>query len=120
MSTRQAITLHGMRFHTLIGVLPHEASVPQPVEIDLTVWRAELATGFAIDYRGLYDVASRALGPGHGPYLEDVADRVAAGALALGGVSGVRVAVRKPHVALPGPLAYAEVVVERSLDRAGE
>jgi hypothetical protein len=33
------------------------------------------------------------------------------------GVGGVRVAVRKPHVALPGPLAYAEVVVERD---AGE
>jgi dihydroneopterin aldolase len=109
-----------MRFHTLIGVLPHEASVPQPVEIDLTVWRADRATGFAVDYRGLYDIASRALAPGHGPYLEDVADRVAAGALALGGVAGVRVAVRKPHVALPGPLAYAEVVVERSADRACE
>jgi hypothetical protein len=27
-----------------------------------------------------------------------------------------RVAVRKPHVALPGPLAYAEVVVERRAD----
>jgi hypothetical protein len=29
-------------------------------------------------------------------------------------VDGVRVAVRKPHVALPGPLGYAEVVVERT------
>jgi hypothetical protein len=32
--------------------------------------------------------------------------------LALDAVSFVRVAVRKPHVALAGPLAYAEVVVE--------
>ena len=113
VSTRQAITLHGMRFHTLIGVLPHEAELPQPVEIDLTVWRGGAAGGFAVDYRGLYQIAADALRPGHGPYLEDVADTVAAKALSVPGVDGVRVAVRKPHVALPGPLAYAEVVLER-------
>jgi 7,8-dihydroneopterin aldolase/epimerase/oxygenase len=113
VSTRQAITLHGMQFHTLIGVLPHEAEVPQPVEIDLTVWRGGADGGFAVDYRGLYQIVVDAVGPGHGPYLEDVADRLAARALAVPGVSSVRVAVRKPHVALPGPLAYAEVVLER-------
>jgi dihydroneopterin aldolase len=107
-----------MRFHTRIGILPHEAEVPQPVEIDLTVWRGiNAASGFAVDYRGLYQIAVDALALGHGPYLEDVADRVATGALTVPGVGGVRVAVRKPHVALPGPLAYAEVVVERD---AGE
>ena len=94
------------------------AEVPQPVEIDLTVWRGiDGASGFAVDYRGLYQIAVDALALGHGPYLEDVADRVATGALTVPGVGGVRVAVRKPHVALPGPLAYAEVVVERD---AGE
>jgi dihydroneopterin aldolase len=114
VSTRQAITLRGMQFHVLIGVLPHEADVPQPVEIDLTVWRG--GPGFAVDYRGLYQIALEALGPGHGPYLEDVADTVASKALMVPGVNGVRVAVRKPHVALPGPLAYAEVVLERDAD----
>jgi dihydroneopterin aldolase len=103
-----------MRFHTLIGVLPHEADVPQPVEIDLTVWRA--GAHFAVDYRDLYRIAADALGPGHRSYLEDVATRVADDAMAISGVSGVRVAVRKPHVALAGPLAYAEVVVERDAD----
>jgi dihydroneopterin aldolase len=117
VSTRQAITLNGMRFHTLIGVLPHEVEVPQPVEIDLTVWRGAAESGFAVDYRGLYQIAVDAVAPGHGPYLEDVADRAAALALSIPGVHGVRVAVRKPHVALPGPLGYAEVVVERD---AGE
>lgn len=106
-----------MRFHTFIGVLPHEAEIPQPVEIDLTVWRggadAAAIHGFAVDYRGLYQIALDALGPGHGPYLEDVADTVATKALTVPGVHGVRVAVRKPHVALPGPLGYAEVVLER-------
>ena len=99
-----------MRFHTLIGILPHEAEVPQPVEIDLTVWRDRMT---AVDYRGLYQIALDAVAPGHGPYLEDVADVVAAHALGVAGVDRVRVAVRKPHVALPGPLQYAEVVLER-------
>jgi dihydroneopterin aldolase len=31
-------------------------------------------------------------------------------------VRHARVAVRKPHVALPGPLAYAEVVVKQGRD----
>jgi dihydroneopterin aldolase len=106
-----------MRFHTLIGILPHEAEVPQPVEIDLTVWRHGATGGFAVDYRGLYQIAVDAIAPGHGPYLEDVADSIATHALAVPGIRGVRVAVRKPQVALPGPLAYAEVVVERD---AGE
>ena len=29
------ITLHAMRFHGLVGILPHERSTPQPIEIDL-------------------------------------------------------------------------------------
>ena len=102
-----------MRFHTLIGILPHEQSVPQPVEIDLTIWRDRTGSAEPVDYRQLYEIAAGGLAPGHGPYLEDVADHVAQTALGLSGVDGVRVAVRKPHVALPGPLAYAEVVVER-------
>ena len=46
-------------------------------------------------------------------YLEDVAAAVAARTLALRGVARVRVAVRKPHVMLAGPLAHAEIVLER-------
>ena len=103
-----------MRFHALIGILPHEAEFPQPVEIDLTVWRDRKGATEMIDYRSLYEIAATSLAPGHGPYLEDVADNVAAAALAIHGVEGVRVAVRKPHVALAGPLEYAEVVVERT------
>jgi 7,8-dihydroneopterin aldolase/epimerase/oxygenase len=112
---RQTVSLAGMRFHTLIGVLPHERDFPQPVEIDLSVWReGERAAEPPVDYRRLYEIAAAALAPGHGPFLEDVADQVAGKALTLPGVGGVRVAVRKPHVALPGPLSYAEVVVERT------
>ncbi len=106
-----------MRFHAVIGILPHEIELPQPVEIDLTVWRDANGSAEPIDYRLMYDAVHAGIGgPGRGPYLEDVAERVAGLALDLSGVEGVRVAVRKPHVPLPGPLDYAEVVVERHGD----
>ena len=49
-------------------------------------------------------------------YLEAVATAVAEGALALPHVRHARVAVRKPHVMLDGPLSFAEIVVERTRD----
>jgi dihydroneopterin aldolase len=105
------ITLRAMRFHGLVGILPHERDIPQPIEIDLTV---TVAPGEGvIDYRELYALAANAV-VGQTSFLEGLADRVAKSALGLSPrIRTARVAVRKPHVALPGPLAYAEVVVER-------
>src|SRR6185503_18694598 len=101
------ITLRGMRFHALIGILPHERTVRQPLEIDLHV---EVSEGDGVvDYRALYDIAATVADGGPMDYLEDIADRIATGALGQSGrVRAARVAVRKPHVALPGPLDYAE------------
>ncbi len=112
------VTLKGMRFHTHIGVLPHEAEIAQSIEVDVNVWVSGKTGGSAgvVDYRELYDIAAEVLGEGHIKYLEDVGQRICDGALRLGGVSRVNVIVRKPHVALGGPLDYAEVEVERSQD----
>jgi dihydroneopterin aldolase len=106
------ITLRAMRFHALVGILPHERGTPQPIEVDLTV---DVSDGDdVVDYRALYDAAAAVFRAGHVDFLEEVADRVARGALAHNRrVRSARVAVRKPHVALGGPLAYAEVAVER-------
>jgi dihydroneopterin aldolase len=109
-----------MRFHTLVGVLPHEGEFPQPLEMDVTVWLLDGTAAGAtasLDYRALYLAMADAVD--HAPigYLEDLVDRAADAALALAPVTRVRVAARKPHVALPGPLAYAEVAIER--DRHG-
>jgi 7,8-dihydroneopterin aldolase/epimerase/oxygenase len=114
--TRQSITLQGMRFHTLVGVLPHEQELPQPLEMDVTVWLSDrLPSGSAgsLDYRELYLAMADAVARSPIGYLEDLVDRAAQAALALSAVARVRVAARKPHVALPGPLAYAEVAIER-------
>lgn len=119
MAPSESVSLRGLRFHVLVGILPHEQEHPQPLEIDVTVWHAlgsddgpGEAEDDVIDYRDLYDaVAARVTG---GPlrFLEDVARTLVGDLLARPHVRRARVAVRKPHVPLPGPLAFAEVVVD--------
>ena len=109
------IALAGMRFHVLVGVLPHERTIPQPLEVDLRV-RLSAGAKAVLDYRDLYAVASETVQSGAHEYLETIAETVLSRALGLSGVTWARVAVRKPHVALGGPLAYAEVVVEATND----
>ena len=46
--------------------------------------------------------------------LEALSERTASAILALDGVERVRVAARKPHAPIPGPLDYVEVVVDRT------
>lgn len=106
------ITLRAMRFHALIGILEHERTVPQPLEVDLTV-RCSTGAG-VVDYRRLYEIVERIVSEGPTDYLETIAERVARSVLEDDRVRSTRVAVRKPHVALPGPLAYAEVVIRQS------
>ena len=109
------ITLRAMRFHALVGILPHERTTPQPIEIDLSV---RVADGEGVvDYRALQEIAGAIMSSGHIDFLEEIGGRVAEGALAHSPrVRWARVAVRKPHVALAGPLEYVEVAVERSAD----
>jgi dihydroneopterin aldolase len=52
----------------------------------------------------------------HIAYLEEAAERVAAAALRIQGVRSATVAIRKPHVPLPGPVEYAEVSITRERD----
>jgi dihydroneopterin aldolase len=101
-----------MRFHVRIGILSHERVHPQPLEIDVAVTRPDDAP--LLDYRVLYEMTAKVVAAEPLDYLEEVASTVADGALALPGVRHVRVAVRKPHVMLDGPLAYAEIAVERT------
>ncbi|MBI4421265.1 MAG: dihydroneopterin aldolase [Gemmatimonadetes bacterium] len=113
------ISLKGMRFHTRVGLLPHEQQIPQPLELDLTVWASLKRAGQTdsprglLDYRDLYALVSETVGTSHHRLLEALCEKIAAGALALEGVERVRVAARKPHVPISGPLEYVEVVLER-------
>jgi dihydroneopterin aldolase len=113
-TSRVAITLAGMRFHVRVGVLPHERELAQPLEVDLTV-RVAPGSAEVLDYRTLYALTREVIDREGKPldYLEAIGGEVAARCLALPAVASVRVAVRKPHVLLGGPLAHAEVVVEQ-------
>lgn len=115
----ESVSLRGMRFHVLVGILPHEQVHPQPIEVDVTVWRAPRTedegaadSDDVVDYRDLYDVVAARVSGAPLRFLEDVARTLVGDLLARPYVRRARVAVRKPHVPLPGPLAYAEVVVD--------
>jgi dihydroneopterin aldolase len=117
------ITLKGMRFHTLVGLLPHEQQLPQPIELDLTIWLSLKQVGKTdsprglLDYRDLHALVAEVVGGSHHRLLEALCEKVAARALSLEQVRRVRVAARKPHAPIPGPLDYVEVVVERGRER---
>jgi dihydroneopterin aldolase len=114
-SDRLEITLAGMRFHARVGILDHERSLPQPLEVDVTLRRANGSTD-VLDYREVYRRTRDRFERQPLDYLEGIAGDIAEALLALAGVASVRVAVRKPHVMLEGPLEYAEIVVERQRD----
>ena len=111
------VTLKAMRFHARIGVLPHEAEIAQSIEVDASLWVTRtdgaLSAKDIVDYRRVYDRVAEVVTNGHIRFLEEVGERIADRALQLPLVTRVRIAVRKPNVALPGPLAYAEVSLER-------
>jgi 7,8-dihydroneopterin aldolase/epimerase/oxygenase len=111
------VTLKAMRFHARIGVLPHEAEIAQSIEVDASLWvrrgDGQLSARDIVDYRHVYDMVADVVTKGHISFLEEVGELIAERALELPLVSKVRIAVRKPNVALPGPLAYAEVALER-------
>lgn len=107
------VALMGMRFHTCVGILPHERELPQPLEVDLIV-RHTLKGAEVLDYRALYDATRAAIDTGPLTYLEHIAESLASAVLDIIGVAWCRVTVRKPHVALGGPLAHASVSVERT------
>ena len=103
----------GMRFHVCVGVLPHEREIAQPLEVDVVVRHAAKEEG-VLDYRDLYEATRATIAGDALTYLEPLAEALARHVLALDGVLWCRIAVRKPHVALGGPLQHAQVAVERS------
>ncbi len=113
--TRTEVALAGMRFHVRVGILPHERALPQPLEVDLRVGRRD-GHAAVLDYRSLYALVHDIVAADPHDYLETVGERIMKRVLAIDGVAWARIAVRKPHVALAGPLAYAEVTLEGAND----
>jgi 7,8-dihydroneopterin aldolase/epimerase/oxygenase len=114
------ICLKGMRFHTLVGLLPHESEVAQPLELDLTVWLSLSRVGLTdspsnlLDYRNLYEIVADTVGNSPHRLLEGLCEKIAARVMELESIAAVEVAARKPHVPIPGPLDHVEVVIRRT------
>lgn len=117
-----SIRLLGLGFHSILGDLPHEREVPQPIEVDVEISidarpaAAADSVAAGLDYRAVYAAVeeSVAADPERAPRLvETLCERIAAAVLALDGVDAVRVRVRKPWAALPGPARTVEVEVTR-------
>lgn len=117
--TTDRIVLRGMRFHTRVGLLPHEEQLPQPLELDLTVWRSLRAVGESdsprglLDYRDLYALVADTVGTSHHRLLEALCEKIAQAVLNGTDAARVRVAARKPHAPIDGPLDCVEVLIER-------
>jgi len=113
MASSLEISLRNMLFHVRVGILPHERELSQPLEVDLTVWATAPAVGaIGIDYRDLHAMTVGVLASEPLLLIETIAQELVTGALGIEQVIGARAAVRKPHVALPGLLSHAEVVIE--------
>jgi dihydroneopterin aldolase len=124
------LSLLGMRFEALHGVLASEKVDPQPFEVDLVlhvdlddVARTD-ALEDTVDYRGMHElVDSIVMGPSFN-LIEGLAGAIARAVLAgtdprLGGAVEVR--VRKPEAPLPGELDTVEAaLLRRRPDATGE
>ncbi len=113
------IQLHEMAFYAYHGVNLEEQAQGQVFVVDVAV-EADLhraghtdEIGDSLDYRDLYARVRQVVTGERYRLLEAVAEAVAHRLLEVERIQGVTVRVRKPHVKLGGPLAYAAVEVVR-------
>ncbi|HEX4906178.1 MAG TPA: dihydroneopterin aldolase [Acidimicrobiales bacterium] len=115
------IELRGLRVDVICGVLPHERTTPQPLEIDVDL-TADLSTAGAsddladtIDYGAVTAEVERVATTLQPQLLEHLAASIADAVVALDGrIEGVEVAVRKLEPPVPERLATSGVRITRS------
>jgi 7,8-dihydroneopterin aldolase/epimerase/oxygenase len=113
------IVLREMAFYAYHGLNPEEQAAGQIFVVDVAV-EANLhraghtdEIGDSLDYRDLYARVGEVMTGERFRLLEAAAEAVAHRLLEIEGVLAVTVQVKKPHVKLGGPLAYAAVEVTR-------
>ena len=115
------IELRGLRFDAICGVLPHERTTPQPLELDIDI---EVDLGDAgqsdaladtVDYGVLCDVVETVIDEGHVQLLERLAQLIADRLTAVDPrITCVEVAVRKLRPPVPQDLATSGVRIRRA------
>jgi len=114
------IELRGLRVAGIVGVLPHERTTAQPLELDLDVV-ADLAPAGrsddladTIDYGAVCDAVEAAVAAARPQLLEALAERVAATVLAQDDrIAEVVVALRKLRPPVPQQLDTSGVRITR-------
>ena len=101
----QTLTLTGLRFDALLGILDHERSAPQPIRVD-----AELNLGtqdllprdddisHVLDYRKVRKIIIDECTAEHVNLLERLIGKLSARLMQLPGVLGVRVKIAKLEI----------------------
>jgi len=114
------IELRGLRLAAIVGVLPHERTTAQPLEIDLDVVTDLAPAGSSdeledtIDYGALCDAVEAAVAAARPRLLEALAERVAATVLAQDDrIAEVVVALRKLRPPVPQQLDTSGVRITR-------
>ena len=114
------IEIRGLRALGVHGVCREERERAQPFEVDFDV-EADLSRAGrtddlsdTIDYGNLTRLAERVVTGESHLLLERVAQRIAEELLAVGGVLGVRVTIRKLRPPLPNDVATSAVTIRRS------
>ncbi len=104
-NSRQTLTLTGLRFNANLGILAHERSAPQPIQVD-----AELNLGeqfllprdddikHVLDYRKVRQIIIDECTAEHVNLLETLIGKLAQRLLLLPGVQGVRVKIVKLEI----------------------
>ena len=115
------IELRGLRVDAICGVLPHERTTPQPLELDVDLTADLSAAGASddltdtIDYGAVTAAVERVTTASEPMLLEHLATLVADAVLALDArIEGVEVAVRKLEPPVPERLATSGVRISRS------
>jgi len=119
-----SIELRGLRVDAICGVLPHERTTPQPLEIDVDldvdVDDAARTDDLAhtVDYGAVVATAERVATTLQPQLLERLADAIAAAVLDLDDrIDATTVAVRKLEPPVPQRLATSGVRVTRTRAR---
>lgn len=104
-SSKQILTLTGLRFNASLGILDHEKTTPQPIQVDAELNQGEQPLRHVdedisnvLDYRKVRQIIIDECTSEHVNLLESLIGKVAQRLMQLPGVVGVRVKIAKLEI----------------------
>ena len=115
------IELRGLRLNAVVGVLPHEQTQPQPLELDVDIHADLTAAGSSddladtVDYGAVCAAVEQVVAGSSYALLEALTEAVAAAVLAEDTkITSVTVSVRKLRPPVPQQMATSGVRLTRA------